>query len=80
MFVELHGISFSRGTPHLYIVSATIPTERTHESVDFVILSDRTILNVSYTVSRKGYSSTPGRMDISTWFVLLDLITTMGHD
>ncbi len=38
--------NFSRGTPHPYVVSATIPTERTDEFVNTVIVGDRTILNV----------------------------------
>jgi len=53
MFIELHGISFSRGTPHPYVVSATIPTERTHETIHSVIVGDRTILDVSWHQSQR---------------------------
>jgi len=53
MFIELHAISFSRGTPHPYVVSATIPIKGMHEPVTSVIVSDRTILNVySYKSQR----------------------------
>jgi len=53
MSIELHGISFSRGTPHPCVVSATIPTERGHEFIDTVIVGDRTILNVSSRESQR---------------------------
>jgi len=47
MFIELHGISFSRGTPHPYVVGAIIPTEDNHNVfIDVVIAGDRTILTI----------------------------------
>ncbi len=55
MFIELHGISFSHGTPHPYVVSATIPTETLNEIgvTDAVIIGGHTILNVSSRESQR---------------------------
>lgn len=53
MLIELQGIRFSRGTPHPHVISATIPTERTNESMDAVIVGNHTILNVSSEQSQR---------------------------
>ncbi|KAI0285577.1 hypothetical protein BC826DRAFT_1189624 [Russula brevipes] len=45
--VELHGFSFSRGSPHPRFVSATITTTEVPRSVDVTIVGDHTILNVA---------------------------------
>ena len=55
MFIELHGIRFSRGTPHPFVVDAAIPTEMQNAPIDVVILGDRTILNVSTKMSQRIY-------------------------
>jgi hypothetical protein len=55
MFIELHGIRFSQGTPHPYVIDATIPTEMQNPSIDVVILGDRTILDVTTQVSQRIY-------------------------
>ena len=54
MFIELHAIRFSRGTPHPYVVGAIIPTEGNHDVfMDVAITGDRTILTVSSWFSRR---------------------------
>ena len=49
MVIELHGIRFSRGTPHPYVVGATIPIEVVPYGVymDLAIVSDRAILTIN---------------------------------
>jgi len=51
MFIELHGIRFSQGTPHPYVVDATIPPwiEVTPDSatMDLAIVGNRAILTIS---------------------------------
>jgi hypothetical protein len=55
MFIELHGIRFSQGTPHPYVIDATIATEVQNPSIDVVIVGDRTILNVTTKASQSIY-------------------------
>jgi len=53
-YIELHAISFSRGTPHPCVVSATIPRAETgYEFIDAVIVGDRTIVNVTSHESQR---------------------------
>ena len=54
MSIELHGIRFSRGTPHPYVVGAIIPTEGSDDTyVDMAIAGDRTILSITKPASRR---------------------------
>ena len=53
MFIELHGIRFSQGTPHPSVVGAVMPTVSTNEFMDVVIVGDRTILNISSFLSQR---------------------------
>jgi hypothetical protein len=47
LLVELHGFSFSQGTPHPQFVSATIKTPGVPVSVDATIVGNHTVLNVA---------------------------------
>ncbi|KAI0284891.1 hypothetical protein BC826DRAFT_130349 [Russula brevipes] len=50
--IEIHGFSFSRGTPHPRFVSATIAAQEP-ECVDVKIAGNHTILNVLSTTSQR---------------------------
>ena len=81
MFIELQGISFSRGAPHPNVVGATIPTEWNHVGVetgwnhcdvDMVIAGDRTILSITKLASR--------RIFLHSWKDgLVHLVRTSGY-
>ena len=73
MFIELHGISFSRGTPHPYVVGATIPTEGNDDVyVDMEIAGDRTILSIRELASK--------RIFLHSWKDgLVHLVRTSGY-
>jgi hypothetical protein len=64
LLVELHGFSFSRGTPHPRFVSATIMTTEVPGSVDVTIVGNHTVINVasSTTVSLFLHSRKDGRV------------------
>ena len=58
MFIELHGIKFSRGTPHPYVVGVVIPTEENHDVfkfMDVAIAGDRTILTIDLLFSQRTF-------------------------
>ena len=55
MFIEVHGIRFSQGTPHPDVIDVTIPTEMQNAYIDAVIVGDRTLLNVSSQVLQRIY-------------------------
>jgi len=53
LLVELHGFSFSRGTPDPRFVSATITTTEVPGTIDVTIVGNHTILNVSSRTSQR---------------------------
>jgi hypothetical protein len=56
MFIELHGIRFSRGTPHPYVVDAIIPIEVNHDAfMDVVVAGDRTILTTGSLILQRTF-------------------------
>ncbi|KAI0285579.1 hypothetical protein BC826DRAFT_1122693 [Russula brevipes] len=61
--IEIHGFSFSRGTPHPRFVSATITTIKYLTSVNVTIVGNHTILDVSLRDSQRLFS-TRGKTDL----------------
>ncbi|KAI0285578.1 hypothetical protein BC826DRAFT_1189625 [Russula brevipes] len=51
--IEIHGFSFSQGTPHPRFVSATITTAKNPESVYVTIIGNHTILHASLRKSQR---------------------------